>query len=461
MYDRLIGSLLLVLSLAVAAAEWTDAPALYLAAGGGVALAVVLLLPTVPKGRWPFPAVAAGLALWALIGREDGAALVEKGLLSAGFIAGFFVALAWLRSAAAGSAAIARCGQFLADQPPGRRYAALTAGGHLFALVLSYGAISLLGGLAEASARREPNREIAEIRVRRMLLAIQRGFTATLPWSPLAFAMAVTLTLVPGATWSAAAPWCVVTAALMIGLGWAVDTIVKPKLAGPRPEPRRAEGGWGRLKPLLLLLAVIVGTVGGLQAASGLGAIPVIMVAVPAVSLGWIALQAPAAPEGTGAHLAGRLARFVGAELPGYRSEIVLLTTAGFIGTLGSALLAPLIAGLGLDLAAIPAWALLLAVMWLIPIGGQLGMNPILAVSLIAPLLPSAEALGVSPAAVVVAITAGWALSGVTSPYTATTLLVGAFGHVSARRVGLVWNGIYVAVTVAALSAWVVFVATR
>lgn len=85
-------------------------------------------------------------------------------------------------------------------------------------------------------------------------------------------------------------------------------------------------------------------------------------------------------------------------------------------------------------------------------------MNPILAVSLMAPLLPSAAALGVPPSALIVAITAGWALSGITSPYTATTLLVGSFGHVSARRVGLIWNGIYVAVTVAALSAWVVVV---
>jgi len=454
--DRLLGPLLLLISLAVAAAEWLDLRAVYVGAGGATALAWALIAPQVGKGRWPFLAMSAGLTAWALIGREAPWPLIERALVSAGFIAGFFVALAWLRSAASGSPAISRCGQFLADQPPGRRYAALTAGGHLFALVLSYGAIALLGGLAEASAREEKNREIAEIRVRRMLLAIQRGFTATLPWSPLAFAMAVSLSLVPGSSWAAAAPWCAVSALLMIGLGWAVDTVVKPKIVGPRPARRRAEGGWSRILPLLALLTILVGSVGLLQQATALRAVAVVMVVAPLVSLAWIVLQG-----GGGRRIAARVARFVDIELPDYRAEVLLLTTAGYIGTLGSALLAPLITDLGLDLTAPPAWALLLAVMWFIPIAGQIGMNPILAVSLAAPLLPGAQALGVQPSAVVVAITAGWALSGVTSPYTATTLLVGSFGHVSARRVGLIWNGIYVAVTASALSAWVVFVATR
>ena len=456
MLDRLLGSLLLLISIAVAAAEWLDLGRVYLAAGAAVVLAWILIAPQVSKSRWPFLAVSAGLTAWALIGREAPWPLIERALVSAGFIAGFFVALAWLRSAASGSEAIARCGRFLADQPPGRRYAALTAGGHLFALVLSYGAIALLGGLAEASAKQETNREIAEIRVRRMLLAIQRGFTATLPWSPLAFAMAVSLSLVPGASWGEAAPWCAVTALLMIGLGWAVDTIVKPKITGPRPPRRQAEGGWGRLAPLLALLTILVGSVGVLQAVTHLRAVAVVMVVAPTVSLGWIWLQG-----GGAARMAEKIGGFVGAELPGYRAELLLLTTAGYIGTLGSALFAPLMAALGLDLTAPPAWAVLLGMMWFIPLAGQVGMNPILAVSLAAPLLPSAEALGVPASAVVVAITAGWALSGVTSPYTATTLLVGSFGHVSARRVGLIWNGIYVAVTLGALSAWVVFVATR
>jgi hypothetical protein len=129
--------------------------------------------------------------------------------------------------------------------------------------------------------------------------------------------------------------------------------------------------------------------------------------------------------------------------LPKSGSELVLLTMAGFIGTLGSKLAAPVVAGWGLDLSAVPAWVILIGMFWLILISGQLGMNPILAVSLIAPLLPAPEVLGISPSVMVVAITSGWALTGATSPFTASTLMVAGFGGVSALRVGLGWNGLY------------------
>ncbi len=459
MLNRLTGTLLLAISLGALVAEWSGSRAIYLAAGLGVVLFLALAAGRVPKARLPFLAVSLGLAGWAYLARPDGLALIERGLLSSGFIVGFFVALAWLRHAAGGSPAIQRCGRYLAEQPPGRRYAALTMGGHLFGLVLSYGAIALLGSLAEASAAREPNREIAEIRARRMLLAVQRGFISTLPWSPLAFAVAISVSLVPGASWAAAAPYCAVSSFLLIALGWVVDTIVKPKLKGPRPPPQTSEGDWRRLSPLIALLIVLVGTVGVLQALTGLRTIAVVMAVVPVVSLGWIGFQGRGLAGGALGHLAARVARFAADDLTGYRSELVLLATAGFIGTVGAALLQPLIAATGFDIASLPGWSVMLALVFIIPVTGQLGMNPILAVSLLAPLLPSAAALGLEPAALIVAITAGWALSGITSPYTATTLLVGSFGHVSARRVGLVWNGIYVAVVTTALGLWVVTVA--
>jgi len=77
-----------------------------------------------------------------------------------------------------------------------------------------------------------------------------------------------------------------------------------------------------------------------------------------------------------------------------------------------------------------------------------------------APLLPPAGSLGLEPADLMVAITAGWALAGASSPYTATTLLIGNLGGVSALKVGLGWNGPYTLVVGTLLSAWVVIAAT-
>jgi hypothetical protein len=63
--------------------------------------------------------------------------------------------------------------------------------------------------------------------------------------------------------------------------------------------------------------------------------------------------------------------------------------------------------------------------------------------------------MGVTPTAINLALTSGWALGGASSPYTATTLLLGAIAKESAWRVGLVWNGLYTLLCALALSAWV------
>ena len=111
-------------------------------------------------------------------------------------------------------------------------------------------------------------------------------------------------------------------------------------------------------------------------------------------------------------------------------------------------------------MAALPPLLILAALVWVIPLTGQIGMNPILAVSLLVPLLPSPADLGVHPTAMVIAITGGWAISGNTSPFTASVLLVGKLGGVEARHAGTQWNGLYALSTGAALTLWVLLAAT-
>ncbi|RIA47348.1 hypothetical protein [Dichotomicrobium thermohalophilum] len=451
---RLLSLVLLATVLLVIGVEWHGAMLFVHGASAAVLVFVVLATPLVGWSRRIFVLVGLVLFIAALITRSDWLRIIEAGLESAAFIAAFFSASACLRNASATSPSIAESGRYLAHQPPGRRYAALTAGGHLFGIILLYGAIALLGGLAEASARREANEEVRRVRLRRMVLAIQRGFVSTLCWSPLTFSMAISTTLVPGATWGDAFGFGLIGAVILAGMGWALDTIFKPRLSGPRPPVQRV-GTWRSLIPMLILLAILLSTVGGLSAVTGLRAVAVVLVVVPLLAAGWIAMQ----------HLGDLplrrvVQRAVGysEDLFNYRSELVLLVMAGFIGTLGARLLLPLMAGSSLDLLAVPAWAILVAIVWIIPLAGLVGMNPILSVSLMAPLLPSAEAIGITPAAIIVAITSGWALSGASSPYTATTLLAGSIGGVSAWRVGLSWNGLYTLLGGLMLSGWVTVV---
>lgn len=417
--------------------------------------AVAIHALSVRRSRLIFVGVALLLAGWAAATREDGpAALLRAAQLGATIIA-LFTALSALRNAAMTSSAILGCGRFLARQRPGLRYVALTAGGHLFSLILLYGSISLLGSLAAESTADEPDAAVRAQRTRRMMIAIQRGFAATLCWSPLGFSMVITATIVPGASWTAAALPCIVSAIVMLVTGWGLDAIYKPPAIARAPVAET--GRWSeQLRPLLVLLGTVIAGVAALHVLTGVEVIGAVMLFVPLVALVWIRLQPPPPGLSPGAHARQRAARFVVAELPSYSNEILLLFMAGFIGSVGSFLLAPLAVDHGPDLTATPPWLIVAAMVWIIPITGQLGMNPILAVSLLVPILPAPAAMGIPPTALVAAITGGWALAGTTSPYTASVLLAAKLGGVSAMRAGLGWNGIYTLVAGAALSAWAV-----
>jgi len=440
--------------LAFAPYEFTGLTTLSHLASGFTLAGVICFIPQLQRTGRLFCAIGLALLLIAVGTLDEWQASILTALTRGSFIAAFFTALTAIRSAAITDSNILECGRFLARQPPGRRYLALTLGGHLFGLVLSYGSITLLGSLATESADRESNSEIRDHRTRRMLTAVQRGFTSTLPWSPLAFASAITLTVVPGASWSSAVPLTLVSALILVVVGWALDAIIKPHLSAPPPSIEPVQGQWFRvMKPFYLLLAVLMVSILTVHFVTGVRIFGVVMALIPIISLVWIMLQHYHA--GSSVRIVGQVAKsFTLEDIPSLKNELTIMIMAGFIGSLGAAVVIPLADGANLSLAAVPTWLLLLCVFWSIPITGQLGMNPILTVSLFAPLLPAPEVLGLNPAILICAITSGWALSGATSPFTASVLLIGAFGKVSPKHVGLRWNGLYALTSAVVLSLW-------
>lgn len=440
--------------LTTAAHEFTGAPILSYLAALFTILGLACFTPQVPRTVQLFVAIGIGLVFFAVGSLDDWQGAVLTALSRASFIAAFFTALTAIRSAAITDPSILECGRFLVSQPPGRRYIALTIGSHLFGLLLTYGSISLLGALATDTASRETNPEVRRHRTRRVLIAVQRGFIATLPWSPLAFASAITLSVIPGASWADALPLTIVSGVLLAGIGWGLDTAFKPRLTTPPPKRGPAEGGWfEHMKSLYLLLLLLGLSTAAIHLMTGVRIFGVVMALVPAASVLWIALQHRNRPAPL-QNITSRVRAFATSDIPNLKKELTLLTMAGFIGSLGAATLSPLIEGAGINFAAMPTWILVLCVFWFIPVTGQLGMNPILAVSLFAPFLPSPDVLGIEPAILVCAMTSGWALSGVTSPFTASVLLIAAFGKVSPLHVGLRWNGVYALVCGATLSVW-------
>ncbi|MBN9673314.1 hypothetical protein [Roseibium aggregatum] len=453
--NAIVGLLLCLITLIAATREWGfDTYPLHLCAHAVFLAAIAVTVPRVRWGRKVFVIVALGLSGAVVLTRQDWPDVLDRALVTAEFVAAFFCALSTLGNAAASSPAIVDCGRYLAGQPPGRRYAALTVGGQLFSLLLNYGAIALLGNLAVASAKEEKDPEIREHRTRRMLLAIERAFVSTLPWSPLSFAFTFSSVLIAGVSWTDAVLPCFVTGLLLAGSGWLLDTIFKPKLSRPRTgRPQQPAGSVRTLGPLLLLLVIMGSLVFAIHLGSGIRVPGIVIVVVPLISIAWIGLQnkdtAPAKA------MARRSLDFARTELPVLQSQVVLLTMAGFIGIVGGALVDPLVATAGIDLHLLPPALLLVFVIWIIPAMGQLGMNPLLAISLLAPLLPPARDIGLEPTDLLLATTGGWALSGISSPFTAMSVVTGSFAGVSARHVALRWNGLYLPIAGALVTFWV------
>ena len=119
------------------------------------------------------------------------------------------------------------------------------------------------------------------------------------------------------------------------------------------------------MRPLLLLLVLLGVTVSVLHTQTGFRIVGIVMLVVPVLSLGWALVQHRGGALDYG--MRDRLVRYVTQELPGTRGEVTLLMMAGYIGTVGGPLLGPVVAGAGIDLAALPTWAVLVLLVWLVP----------------------------------------------------------------------------------------------
>lgn len=454
--DRMTGLLICAVLAGTVLLRWGAGWAwLPWATGIAFVAAIALMVPRVRWGRRAFVVVATILTLAAATRGEAGLAAMGTATLLAAFVASFFSALSTLGKAAESSPAIHRAGQFLAVQPPGRRYAALTLGGQLFSLVLNYGSIQLLGSLAIASLSRDGDERVRKIRTRRMLLAIERALVSTLTWSPLTYSVTMVTLLVPGVVWGAVLLPGLVSGAILAATGWAMDALSAPRRRSGAVRRHEARGSWRDLLPLLFLLFLLGSVVFTIFRLLQIQVPGIVIAVVPVLSVLWLLIQARgrADPGETGR----RISRYVFTQLPDMRSEIVLLSMAGYIGSIGSFLFRPFAETIAPALMSAPGWAILSGLIWLIVATGQIGMNPLLTVTLIVPALPPVQDLGIGQTSMFLALTAGWALNGISTPFSAMAVILGRFSGADPRTVCLKWNGPYTLAAGALLTAWVLF----
>jgi hypothetical protein len=327
----------------------------------GIAMLVFLILEFPRQRRFAkilFLALT-GIGLVGVFIAADPIALFLSAWRRGAAYGAFFLALSSLRDAAETSKLVRRCGRHLVAQPPGRRYAALTGGGHLFGIILSYGAIELLAALVmrantlQAAGGSEATRAL---RTRRMLMAIYRGFAVMNCWSPLNLMTAVVSTAVPAAPMRLLLPIAFVVSIGMAVIGWLEDRLSAARTAtsgGTRPQTTESWSIHLRIVALVALVMLLAELGGVVLDVSLVAAVTLI---VPLVGLGWAIVQAwtfvvTAHPIArTIAILRRRAGRFF-LRVPTFRSEATVLAGSGFMGVaLGGALpaagLAPFIAHL-------------------------------------------------------------------------------------------------------------------
>jgi hypothetical protein len=412
----------------------------------GIAILAFLLLEFRNQRRYAqilFLALL-GIGLLGVVLADDRLALFLAGWRRGASYAAFFLALTTLRDAAETSPLVRRCGQHLVAQPPGRRYAALTAGGHVFGITLSYGAIELLGAMVMRANTLEAaggSAEIRTIRTRRMLLAIYRGFCVMNCWSPINIMTAVVSTAVPAAPMRLLLPIAFVVAVGMAALGWIEDRLSGARLqtrGGVRPDTTERWSIHLRTIALVLLVMLLAEASAAVFQISLVAAVTLI---VPLIATGWIVVQGWRFAGRGGVLLFGllqrRAHRFL-LRIPTIRSEATVLGGSGFMAVaIGNVLphtgLSPLVA-------ALPPVTIPLLVPVLLIATGQIGLNPVAVVALVGAVIPNAAALGIPPAVLAFACMLGWGLGVTMTPMSSSAIITARWAETSPWTVTTRWN---------------------
>ncbi|MEE3100951.1 MAG: hypothetical protein VX463_14415, partial [Pseudomonadota bacterium] len=229
---------------------------------------------------------------------DHAGAVIFEALDRATFLAAFMLLIGVLRDAATTSASVVAAGRWLTRQPPGRRYGALSSGGHVMAVLLNVGALNLLAPLIQAGVQAgrdagEPP-ETSAIKERRQFSSLLRGFATAIVWAPTTVTQAILANLFPGAD-----PWKVIGGgvglALLLGVAGYVEDRIRWAGVQRRAEAARAAAGVVRPDPpaaprrALIDVGFVAFALAGIAAvvsfAAGVAMVPALMLAAPLLTL--------------------------------------------------------------------------------------------------------------------------------------------------------------------------------
>ena len=414
---------------------WVAMGVFYLLTVGGTARITKIVL-----------AVALLAGVHAYFTDPEAMAHLSEGLDRAAFLAALFAAMGFLEEAARRAPAVRATLAWIMAQTEKRRLAAAHGAGHLFGMVLSYGALSVVGGLMSDDLRhRLADDKITgqQMHSRRsgLLRQMQIGFATTNAWAPFAVSMVVVLSMVPEISWPGLLPYGIAIIAIgaalsLIGAHVEVEAEGAAGRATGAGTARADHAASASAGPVLPVgpgrgIATVVGIVAGLFLAAlvvsktlGVPIIYCVVIVAPPISVLWLLHQYRGRTIWPVLATARRVLDHARRRFPKHANVAIMLGSAGFIGSVVDFRITPEESQWFVDAVAGATWLLPVFLVWCFLGLCALGANGTLSGSLLAGAVADLHIHGVEPVALGVALTGIWGFGALVSPISASNIIV-------------------------------------
>ncbi len=372
--------------------------------------------------------------------------LLAEASIRAAYLSAFFLLLSVLRDGAMTSSSVLEVGRFLTQQPPTRRYWAVALGGHTMGVVMNFGAMILLTPLIQRGAKANSDTlspEIVEIRKKRQLMALTRGFSWFIAWSPTSIAQVVAVSVVSGASVLTVGIMGAICAACVIIAGWIEDLLFGAKLrkrlgapsapVAPAPLPGVSFLRLGAVYGLLIVLSFLFAALLDTALVNG-----IILAAIPVTGV-WIIAQIRAG-RGDGRSLTTRVKDIALTGLPKNSPEASTLALGGFTGTVLAGVVPPESLATVFSFFGTHTSLLYVSITATVVLLSLVAMPPMLTVTFIGGAASRAEGIALEPDLLALALVLGWAVNLTGSPFGGTNLILSRQTGISVKNLAFDWN---------------------
>lgn len=420
----------------------------WVAAAAAVMLALIRL-PHVQRIARIFAIAALGVAALVALAAPEALPAMTRALFQGTAFSAFLTTLGLIRAPVRASRVIGVAAARLFAYPARMRSAAMTFGAQFLSVLFNIGTIGMMSDIATDHAARARAEGKPGIDPAPVTLAALRGTILMTVWNPIGVGFAIVTSAIPGLD-------PVRFLALSFGAAMLVSAgslLIGRTAATADPESTATVQGGRALAAILAAVAGLIAVTLALHRGLDISFLVAACLVLPLLAVLWPRIEPAArAPKGTSPLAALSEASAVMA------NEATIFLAAAVIGAGVSVALNALGIGALIESGALPALAIILGCLVLIPLAGAL-MIPHSIVMVMAAQLFGAGPVGAAhPFALALALCFAWALAISASPISAMSIITGRHLHMPPTRVTFAVNRAFTLYGLAASAALITLI---